>query len=88
MKTETRNIHKDARWYASYEDSDQGAALILCQQLKIKQLQDVINIISGEIELTEPPQEYSHQAVIESIKGLISTIPPISYTKGHFQWEA
>jgi len=83
---EIKNIHKDAEWYASHEDSKQGAALILCQQLKIKQLTDVIKIIQGEIELTEDPQEYSHQSVIQSIKVLVDTIPKVSYTKGGFKW--
>ena len=84
---EVKNIHEDAGWYASYENSEQGAALILCQQLKIKQLTDVVKIIQGEIELTENPQEYSHEVVIQSIKGLVDNIPTVSYTKGYFKWE-
>ena len=84
---EVKNIHEDAGWYASYENSEQGAALILCQQLKIKQLTDDVKIIQGEIELTENPQEYSHEVVIQSIKGLVDNIPTVSYTKGYFKWE-
>ena len=84
---EIKNIHEDADWYASYEGTEQGSALILCQQLKIKQLTDIIKRIQGEIELTESPQEYSHEAVIQSIKGLVDNIPKVSYTKGFFRWE-
>lgn len=83
---EVKNIHEDAGWYASYENSEQGAALILCQQLKIKQLSDVIKIIADEIELTENPQEFGHEAVIASIKVLIDNIPEVSYIKGYFKW--
>lgn len=86
-RMEIKNIHKQTDWYASHEKSEQGAALILCQQLKIKQLSDVIKIIEGEIELTENLQEFSHEAVIRSIKELIKTIPNVSYTKGYFKWE-
>ena len=84
---EVRNIHEDAGWYASYDNSKQGAALILCQQLKINQLTKLIEVIKGEIELTENPQEFSHESVIQSIKALIDNIPTVSYTKGYFKWE-
>lgn len=83
---EVKNIHKDSGWYASYEKTDQGKSLILCQKLKIKQLTDVIDIIMGEIELTENPQEFSHEEIIHSIKTLIDQIPEVSYTEGYFKW--
>lgn len=82
---EIKNIHKDAGWFASYS-SKQGEALILCQELKIKQLQDIIKTIAGEIELTEDPKEVSHENIIASIKGLIENVPEVSCTKGYFKW--
>ena len=39
---EIKNIHKDASWYASYMDSDQGKALVLCQAEKIKELEAIL----------------------------------------------
>jgi hypothetical protein len=83
---EVKNLHKDSGWYASYEKSDQGKSLILCQKLKIQQLTNVIEIIKGEIELTENPQEHSHEEVIQSIKRLIDQLPEVSYTVGYFKW--
>ena len=46
-------------------------SIILSQELKIKQLTNLIDIISGEIELTEIPQYATHEMVISSIKDLI-----------------
>lgn len=84
---EIRNIHNDADWAASYEKSDQIAALIKCQKLKIKQLTDIINTIQGELELCEEPKEYSFETIINSIKVLANKIPEVSFTKGYFKWE-
>lgn len=86
IQMEIKNIHKDASWYASYENSQQGKSLILCQKLKIYQLQTIIDIISGEIELAEDPKEYSADQVLQSIKALIEQIPEISHTEGFFKW--
>lgn len=85
---ETRNIHKDASWYASYDNSEQGRALIECQSRKIQQLTDIINRIGGEIELTEDPIEQKPERVLQSIKALISNIPEIQYVEpnGWFRW--
>lgn len=82
---EIKNIHTHAKWFASYE-SKQGKALILCQKLKIKQLQDMLKTIAGEIELTEDPKEVSCENVIASIKGLIENVPEVSYTEDYFKW--
>lgn len=83
---EVKNIQKDATWYASYEKSQQGKALILCQKLKIEQLSGVLAIIQGEIELAENPKEHSPEEVLASIKALIEQIPEVSYTEGYFKW--
>jgi hypothetical protein len=83
---EIRNIHEDSGWYASYERSEQGVALIRCQELKIKQLSDLIKTISGEIELCENPKEFNPETVVASIKALIEKIPEVSFTNGYFKW--
>lgn len=83
---EVKNIHKDASWYASYERSEQGKSLILCQKLKLEQLLSVFENIQGEIELAEDPKERSPEEVLASIKVLISQIGEVSYTEGYFKW--
>jgi hypothetical protein len=83
---EVKNIYKYATWYASYEKSGQGKALILCQRLKLEQLSNVITLIKGEIELAENPREHSAEEVLASIKALIEQIPEVSYTEGFFKW--
>lgn len=83
---EVKNIHKDAAWYASYEKSEQGKSLILCQKLKLEQLLSVFENIQGEIELAEDPKERSPEEVLASIKVLISQIGEVSYTEGYFKW--
>jgi hypothetical protein len=83
---EVKNIYKDASWYASYENSEQGKSLILCQRLKLEQLSNVITLIKGEIELAENPKEHSAEEVLASIKALIEQIPEVSYTEGFFKW--
>ena len=85
---ETRNIHEHASWYASYDRSEQGRALIECQSRKIQQLTDIINHISGEIELAEGPIEETPERVLHSIKALIADIPEIEYVEpnGWFRW--
>jgi hypothetical protein len=45
--------------------------IILSQQSKIKELTNLIDTISGEIELTEYPQYTTHEMVLSSIKDLI-----------------
>lgn len=48
------------------------------QKLKVRQLQDVIGVIKGEIELTDNPQELPDRIVIKSIKSLLEKIPEVS----------
>lgn len=83
---EIKNIHKDADWFVSYEESKQGKALILCQGLKIKQLENVLAVIQGEIELAEDPKEFSSDQILQSIKALIDQIPEVSHSEGYFKW--
>ena len=83
---EIRNIHTEASWLASYSDQ-QTEALIKCQMDKITQLLGIIEIIKGEIELTESPQEVSHKTIVESIKGIVNTIQKVSHSIGYFRWE-
>jgi nitrogen-specific signal transduction histidine kinase len=85
---EIRDIHEDAEWYASYMNDDQGVALVKCQQLKIKQLTELIEVISGEIELCEKPKEVHEINVLESIKSLIkqNKDKKVKYTKNYFKW--
>jgi len=84
---EVRNIHKDASWYASYEDSAQGKALILCQQKKIQQLLAVLKLIEGEIELAEDPKEFSAETVLQSVKTIVENVGEVEHTIGYFKWE-
>lgn len=81
---EIKNIHKDADWYASYMDSLQGRALIKCQSLKIKQLENLIDVITGELELRGLA---SDELVLDSIESLLSQQTPVEVTKGCFKWE-
>ena len=89
---EVKNIHKNAGWFASYMNApdggsdSQGKALVECQILKIKQLQNVLGIIKGEIELAENPKEHPPELILESIKVLIEQIPEVSFTDGFFKW--
>jgi len=83
---EIKNIHKHAGWYASYENAGQGKALIECQAKKIKQLTELIEKISGEIELTEHPKEYNERIVLDSIKVLIDQTGEIEHSVGYFKW--
>lgn len=83
---DTKNIHLDALWYSSYESSDQGKALIICQQKKIQQLVLFLENIKGEIEMTEDPREISCAQAIESIKALINNIPKVEHIEGYFKW--
>jgi len=46
-------------------------SIILSQELKIKELTNLIDTIYGEIELTEFPQYATHEMVTSSIKDLI-----------------
>ncbi len=85
--SETKNIHTDAGWYTSYEDSQQGKALIICQQKKILQLQSIIDNINAETELADEPKDYDAEMVLQSIKQLSSNIPIVSHTEGYFKWE-
>lgn len=91
---EIRNIHKDASWFASYMDAldggndSQGKALVECQIKKIKQLQNLIDTIKGEIELSESPIEYNPKTILESIKALIKqqSNEIVEFKQGYFKW--
>lgn len=84
---EIKNIHEHAGWYASYmHGQEQGEALIRCQAKKIKKLTELIEKISGEIELTEQPKEYNERIVLDSIKALIDQNKEVEFTKGYFKW--
>ena len=89
---EIKNIHQHAEWFASYMNAPdggsdaQGEALVKCQIKKIQQLNLLLDTIIGEIELTENPQEYSAEMVLESIKTLIENREEIEYTSGSYKW--
>lgn len=84
---EIKNIHKHAAWYSSYMNGqEQGQALIECQAKKIKQLTELVEKISGEIELAEQPKEHEEIFVLDSIRALIEQAGEIEHTKGHFKW--
>jgi len=79
---EIKNFRKHAGWYASYMDSDQGEALIKVLEMKIKQLEDVIENVVGELDLDENPK-----LIIDSATYLLTNIPKIKHTKGYFTWD-
>lgn len=78
---EVKNFRKYAGWYASYMNSNQGEALIEVLEMKIKQLEDVIENVVGELELDENPK-----LIIDSATHLLTNIPKIEHTKGYFTW--
>ena len=82
---EVRNAKEYAGWYASYADA-QGEALIECLRLKVLQQEDLINRISGEIELSESPKEEAVETVINSIKSMVEQKEEIKVTRGYFGW--
>lgn len=83
---ETKNIHQHAGWYASYDRSEQGKSLILCQQKKIKQLLDIIEKIKMDVDLTLSPRLESDEMVISSISCLVNNIPEIEHKEGYYKW--
>ena len=89
---EIKNIHQHADWFASYMNAPdggndaQGEALVKCQILKIQQLNNLIENIIGEIELTKDPKEYSAEIVLESIKNMIQNLKEVEHTSGYFKW--
>lgn len=89
---QVKNIHSDAEWFASYMDApdggrdSQGEALVRCQVKKIQQLTKIIENIKGEIELSDNPKEYSVETVLASIKGMLESIPEVTFEKGYFKW--
>ena len=84
---ETKNIHSHASWLASHSNSEQTRALIKCQQLKIIQLLELIELIKGEIELTEVPREFSDEMILSSVRELVNNIPNVSCVDGYFKWK-
>ena len=82
---EVRNAKKYAEWYASYADA-QGEALIECLRLKVLQQEDLINRISGEIELSETPEEETVETILNSVKSMIEQKEEIKVTRGEFGW--
>ena len=89
---EIKNIHQHADWFASYMNAPdggndaQGEALVKCQIKKIQQLNNLIESIIGEIELTKDPKEYSAEIVLESIKNMIQNLKEVEHTSGYFKW--
>ena len=90
---EIKNIHEHAEWFASYMNNPndggndpQGHALVMCQFKKIKQLNELIQTIKGEIELADNPKEYSERAVLNSIKALVEQTKEVEHTTGYFKW--
>ena len=53
---------------------------------KIKQLTELVEKISGEIELTEQPQIYDERIVLDSIKAMIEQIGEVEHSRGFFKW--
>lgn len=76
---ETKNIHKDAGWFASYMDApdggndSQGQALVECQILKIKQGEELKEALR-KLDIPEV------NAVLEKYN------KEVSFTKGSFTW--
>lgn len=81
-----KNAEKYAGWYASYMDCDQGKCLIECLQEKIKQQENLISRIGGEIELGEQPEEEAAETIINSIKSMIEQKEEVKVNLGHFGW--
>ena len=89
---EIKNIHQHADWFASYMNAPdggndaQGEALVKCQIKKIQQLNNLIESIIGEIELTKDPKEYSAEIVLESIENMIQNLKEVEHASGYFKW--
>ena len=86
---EVKNIHTHAGWFASYMNAPdggndaQGQALVECQSKKIKQLQEVLELIVAETELVG---EFNSKMIIESIKTLAEKVPDVEHAEGYFKW--
>jgi len=89
---EIKNIHQHAGWFASYMNAPdggsdaQGQALVECQIKKIKQLTELVETISGEIELFDEPKEYSAETILESIRSLIEQVKEVEHVSGYYKW--
>lgn len=83
---ESRNARKHAKWYASYMSDDQGVALINCMLSKIESLENLLDLISGEIELSESPPEENQEVVLNSIKCMIKQKVEVSEKVGFYEW--
>lgn len=79
--SEIKNI-KYANWYADACD-DQGKALIKLLTSRIKQLEEVLDIIAHEDECLD---EYDPLMIIDSIKTLATKIPDTEEKVGYFIW--
>jgi rhamnogalacturonyl hydrolase YesR len=52
----------------------------------MKKLNNLIESIKGEIELSDDPKEYNERVVLDSIKALIEQTKEVEYTSGYFKW--
>jgi len=85
---EVKNAGTHAGWFSSYMDNDQGVALIECLQNKIQQQKDLLERITGEIELAERPKEESSATVLYSIKAMIEQKEEVSAERGYFRGDS
>lgn len=78
---EVRNI-KYAGWYASYVEDDQGKCLIKFLNKRVNDMEQLLENIAGECELSEYPAEM----LLNSIKELATNIPHTEHQIGYFKW--
>lgn len=78
---EVRNI-KYAGWYASYVEDNQGKCLIGFLNKRVNDLEQLLENIAGECELSEYPAEM----LLNSIKELATNIPYTEHQIGYFKW--
>lgn len=79
--TEVRNI-KYAGWYASYVEDDQGKCLIEFLNKRVNDLEQLLENIAAECEVSEYPAEM----LLNSIKELVTNIHYTEHQIGYFKW--
>ena len=83
---ESRDAISEADWYTSYMEDVQGKVLIECLVSKVKQQNNLLESILGEIELTQAPNEESEETVLYSIESLIKQKQDVVVSEGSFEW--
>ena len=79
----TKSIKKDAGWYTSYMDYDQGVCLIEAMLKKLNYQEKLLNTLRYETELMG---EVDLELIIHSIRTLIDNNKPTTHTVGYFTW--